>query len=119
MSNTAALATVQTTNVKGYFNGNKWPIHVGISELNVTLTLKPGQFVETADHRKINDPLFEAYTKPFQLNKERARPRQPRATATSTLFPPSPSTLKTPRAFAIRSFLSRSRSRFRPRTPRR
>ena len=49
MSNTAALATVQTTNVKGYFNGNKWPIHVGISELNVTLTLKPGQFVETAD----------------------------------------------------------------------
>lgn len=74
MSNTAAPApvpaTVQTTNVKGYFNGNKWPIHVAISELNVTLTLKPGQFVETSDHRKINDPLFEAYTKPFQLNKE-------------------------------------------------
>lgn len=74
MSNTAAPAplpaTVQTTNVKGYFNGNKWPIHVAISELNVTLTLKAGQFVETADGRKINDPLFEAYTKPFQLNKE-------------------------------------------------
>ena len=89
MSNTAALATVQTTNVKGYFNGNKWPIHVGISELNVTLTLKPGQFVETADHRKINDPLFEAYTKPFQLNKELSPTpvpliTVPRPTATTT-----------------------------------
>lgn len=59
-----------TTLTLGYYNGNKWPIHLIISELNVTLSLPAGKYVEDTLHRKINDSFFDKYTRPMQLTKE-------------------------------------------------
>jgi len=64
MSDTKAVAT---TNIVGYFNGARWPIQLVISSLNITLHLKPGEFVLDKLGRKINDPFFEGYK---QLSKE-------------------------------------------------
>jgi hypothetical protein len=58
------------TNTVGYYNGNKWPIHLVISELNVTLRLSPGEYILDSSGRKINDAFFDKYTKPLQLSKE-------------------------------------------------
>jgi hypothetical protein len=61
-----------TTNTVGYYNGNKWPLDIMISELNVTLRLPPGGYIceNSAERRKINDPFFDKYTRPYQLSKE-------------------------------------------------
>lgn len=64
------MQNVQTTNTLGYYNGNKWPIHVVISELGLTLNLKPGEYILDAQGRPINDNFFDGYAKPFQLSKE-------------------------------------------------
>lgn len=64
MSNDAA----QTTKVVGYYNGKAWPIHLVISEFNLTLQLKPGDFIIDRLGNKINDPFFDRY--PGQLSKE-------------------------------------------------
>lgn len=66
---TNALPEGKTYTV-GYFNANKWPIHLQISELNVTLHLPPGKFVETSRGRKINDPYLEKYCGPNRLSRE-------------------------------------------------
>lgn len=58
------------TKTCGYYNGNKWPIQLVISSLNVTLHLQPGEFVKDRAGRKINDPLFDAYAKNRQLFRE-------------------------------------------------
>ena len=55
------------TNTVGYYNGARWPIQLVISKLNITLHLKPGEYVLDRDGRKINDPFFDAYQ---QLKKE-------------------------------------------------
>jgi hypothetical protein len=59
-----------TTNVSGYYNGNRWPIQLVVSRLNVTLHLQPGDFILDKQQRKINDPFFDLYTKPNQLSRE-------------------------------------------------
>lgn len=62
------LSVEQGTKIVGYFNGKAWPIHLVISELNVTLQLKPGDFIIDRQGNKINDPFFEKYS--GQLSKE-------------------------------------------------
>jgi len=57
-----------TTKVVGYYNGKAWPVHLVISELNLTLQLKPGDFIIDRQGRKINDPFFDKYA--GQLAKE-------------------------------------------------
>jgi hypothetical protein len=61
---------VETSTVVGYYNGNKWPIQLVISSLNVTLHLQPGEYIKDRSGRKINDPFFEAYAKNRQLSRE-------------------------------------------------
>lgn len=61
------------TNTVGYYNGNKWPLDIMISELGgVILRLPPGAYVvdNSPQRRKINDPFFDKYTRPYQLTKE-------------------------------------------------
>lgn len=58
---TATPAEAATTNVLGYFNGHKYPIHVQINRYNITLQLQPGEYVLDRKGRKINDPLFDGY----------------------------------------------------------
>jgi len=60
----------ETTNVVGYFNGNRWPIQLVISHLNITVTLDPGKYLVDRQGRKINDPFFETYAKNGQLHRE-------------------------------------------------
>jgi hypothetical protein len=67
MSNAQSTATTSTIK---YFNGNRWPIHLVISELNVTLHLKPGEPIQDVLGRNINDSFFDKYTRPLQLSKE-------------------------------------------------
>ena len=50
------------TKTSGYYNDEKWPIQLVISKLNVTLNIKPGEFILGRDGRKINDPYFEVFT---------------------------------------------------------
>jgi hypothetical protein len=68
-----ALSEPKLTSTVGYYNGNKWPIHLVISELGVTLHLKAGEFILDKLSRKINDPFFDKYAKPLQLSKEVSR----------------------------------------------
>ena len=63
-------SAVETTNVLGFFNGNRWPIQLVISSLNVTLHLQPGEYIKDRAGRKINDPFFENYAKNRQLFRE-------------------------------------------------
>lgn len=59
-----------TTNVVGYYNGNRWPIQLVVSKLNITLTLEPGKYVLDRQGRKINDPYFEVFANNKQLHRE-------------------------------------------------
>lgn len=70
---TAQSEQPKLTSTVGYYNGNKWPIHLVISELGVTLHLKAGEFILDKQGRKINDPFFDKYAKPLQLSKEVSR----------------------------------------------
>ena len=58
------------TNVVGYYNGNRWPIQLVISKLNLTLTLEPGKYILDRQGRKINDPYFELFANNKQLQRE-------------------------------------------------
>jgi hypothetical protein len=58
------------TNVVGYYNGNRWPIQIVASKFNITLTLKPGEYILDRAGRKINDPYFEVFVTNKQLHKE-------------------------------------------------
>lgn len=68
-----ALSEPKLTSTVGFYNGNKWPIHLVISELNITLHLKPGEYILDTQGRKINDSFFDKYTRPLQLSKEVAK----------------------------------------------
>lgn len=59
-----------TTTVVGYYNGNRWPIQLVISKLNLTLTLEPGKYILDRAGRKINDPYFEVFANNKQLHRE-------------------------------------------------
>lgn len=63
MSNTEQpVATVEMTNVKGYFNPNPYKVNLTISELNMSVPLGPMEFLlERGTGRKINDPIFDKY----------------------------------------------------------
>jgi hypothetical protein len=83
------MSATAKTNTVGYYNGNKWPIHLVISELNVTLHLKTGEYILDTKGRKINDSFFDKYTRPLQLSKELSKNGEvdliavPRVTSTS------------------------------------
>lgn len=59
-----------TTNVVGYYNGNRWPIQLVISKLNITLTLEPGKYILDRQGRKVNDPYFEVFANNKRLHRE-------------------------------------------------
>lgn len=60
-----------TTKVIGYYNGNKWPIQLVISKLNITLVLKENEFIlDRATGKKINDPYFDVFVQNKQLMRE-------------------------------------------------
>lgn len=65
--NTVANAPTYTV---GYYNPNRWPIQIEVSSRNIRLHLQPNQFILDKSGRKINDPLFDAYTKTKHLAKE-------------------------------------------------
>jgi hypothetical protein len=87
--------TQQMTNVVGYYNGNKWPIQLVISKLNLTLTLEPGKYVLDRQGRKINDPYFEVFANNKQLHRETSTTSVPVIAipvVAATTTTPSPST---------------------------
>lgn len=51
----------ETTLTVGYFNAQRCPVHVVVSEFNVNLRLEPGGYVEDTLGRKINDAYFDRY----------------------------------------------------------
>lgn len=62
---------VPMTTTVGYFNGNKYPIHLFISALNQTLRLEVGEYIKDRAGNLINDPFFDQYAMhPNQLTKE-------------------------------------------------
>jgi len=61
---------MSNTNVVGYYNGNRWPIQLVVSKLNITLTLEPGKYILDRAGRKINDPYFEVFADRKQLHRE-------------------------------------------------
>ena len=65
MSTVAAAPA--TTKIIGYFNGNKYPIHLVISSLGITLRIEPGDYIRDRRGQKINDPIFDSYK---QLSRE-------------------------------------------------
>lgn len=93
-----ALATQKMTNIAGYYNGNKWPLQVVISELNVTLNLKPGEYIQDVNGRKINDDFFDRYTRPLQLSKEIAQQPVPCVEVPRITQAPPPSSQHSVRA---------------------
>ena len=58
------------TNTVGYYNGNRWPIQLVISKFNVTLTLRPGEYLLDRQGRKVNDPYFDVFVANKQLHCE-------------------------------------------------
>ena len=60
----------KTTNVSGYFNAAHWPVQLVLPSHNITLTLKPGDFILDRQGRKINDTYFEAFADSAQLARE-------------------------------------------------
>lgn len=62
------LAT-NTTKVIGYFNPQKFPIYIEISEINVKTELAPNAYIRDRNGRYINDPIFEAYCHPKGLGR--------------------------------------------------
>src|SRR5208283_1595158 len=61
------LQTVPTTKTIGYFNPQKFPIYIEISEINVKTELAPNAYIRDRAGRYINDPIFEAYCHPKGL----------------------------------------------------
>jgi hypothetical protein len=51
----------ETTKVKGYFNGNNFPIELNISRFNTKKLIQPGGFVTDEAGRMINDPVLDSY----------------------------------------------------------
>lgn len=83
-----------TTHTIGYYNGNRWPIQLVISKLNITLTLEPGKYVLDRQGRKINDPYFEVFANNKQLHREISQTPVPiivipEVTAPTTPAPPT------------------------------
>ena len=64
------MSNTSTTNICGYYNANRWPIQLSVARFNVTLTLKPGEYLLDRQGRKINDPYFEVYANNKQLARE-------------------------------------------------
>ena len=64
------MAKQAMTRVSGYYNSAKWPIQIVFPKLNISLTLKPGDYTLGRDGRKIDDPCFEAFAKSGQLSRE-------------------------------------------------
>lgn len=69
-ANLCCMAKQAITQVSGYCNNAKWPIQIVLSKLNITLTLKPGEFICDSAGRKINDPFFETFASRGQLSRE-------------------------------------------------
>jgi len=59
-----------TTNVRGYYNGNPWPVHINVSALNLSVTLQPNEYLKDPYGNIVNDPYFEVFVKNRQLAKE-------------------------------------------------
>lgn len=78
-----------TTNVVGYYNGNRWPIQLVVSKLNITLTLEPGKYVLDRAGRKINDPYFEVFANNKQLHRELSQTPVPIITIPVVNAPPT------------------------------
>lgn len=52
---------VTTTKVVGYFNPQKYPIFIEISEINLKAELAPNAYIRDRHGKYINDPIFESY----------------------------------------------------------
>lgn len=76
-----------TTNVVGYYNGNRWPIQIVASKFNITLTLKPGEYILDRAGRKINDPYFEVFVQNKQLHREVSETGVPSITVPEVVAP--------------------------------
>jgi hypothetical protein len=49
------------TTITGYFNPQKHPVFIEISEINLKADLAPNAFIRDSEGKNINDPIFEPY----------------------------------------------------------
>lgn len=60
----------KTTRVVGFFNPQAYPVGINSSQLGLSMTVKPKEFVLDRSGQKINDPRLEAYVVPGMLARE-------------------------------------------------
>jgi hypothetical protein len=60
----------KTTRVVGFFNPQAYPVGINSSQLGLSMTIKPKEFVLDRSGQKINDPRLEAYVAPGMLARE-------------------------------------------------
>lgn len=62
-----AIQPTKKTFVTGYFNPQKYSIYIEISAINLKSELAPGAYIQDANGKYFNDPIFEAYVHPRGL----------------------------------------------------
>jgi hypothetical protein len=65
-----------TTTVVGYFNSNDYSMQLVISEHNLTLHLKPKQWVADRDGHIVNDPILDNYVGKGRLSRASDQTKQ-------------------------------------------
>jgi hypothetical protein len=62
-----ARKNLKSTTTVGYFNPQKFPIYIEISDINLKAELAPNAYIRDGDGRYINDPIFDKYCHPKGL----------------------------------------------------
>jgi hypothetical protein len=61
--------TLEMTNVVGFFNPNSYPMQIVVAEHNLTLQLKPKQWIVDRGGRIVNDPILDKYVGKGRLSR--------------------------------------------------
>ena len=111
MSN--ALTVANSTEIAGYFNPNSWPVQVAISELNLTVTLQPMEFILDRAGRRINDPLLNRFVGPKMLSVEKSAQPVP-----VLRIPTVPLPKPDPHRHSVRQGVKNEKGKWQPAAPR-
>ena len=66
-----------TTDIKGYFNGNSYPIQIQSAALNLYVQIKSKDYLRDRSGRLINDPRLASFARPGSLSIERIKAQIP------------------------------------------
>lgn len=98
------------TNVKGYFNANRWPVNLSVSSVGLVFQLAPNQFILDQQGNKVNDPALEVCVGPMKLSREMSndllpinRLAQPRANPVTSTVSGSPAKIVVPQSIKAKA----------------